>query len=358
MPFYESPDFTIHIIKVFGLGAIGFMAAFLWTPLLTHFLYKYKLWRKNVRTKSIDGKTLEYFQQFHGEGETHIPRFGGMLVWLTTLFLAGLFYLGSNISDNFWIDKLNFLSRNQTWIPLFTLVAASVIGLIDDFLQVKGRGTYIAGGLPLQRRIFAVFLIGFVGAWWFYEKLEWSTLFVPGVGEIEIGLLYPILFIITMIATYSGGVIDGIDGLAGGSFGIMFAAFGAIALFQGQIDLAAFCAVILGILLAFLWYNIPPARFYFGETGILGLTTTLSVVAFLTQSVLILPIIGFLLMIESGSVILQLIWKKWKKKKLFLAAPIHHHFEVKGWPSYKVTMRFWVIGAVMAIIGLVIRLIG
>lgn len=358
MPFYESPDLTINIIKVFGLGAIGFVAAFLWTPLLTSILYKYKLWRKDVRQKSIDGKPLEYFQKFHAEGETRTPRFGGMLVWATTLLLAGLLYAGSAFSENFWADKLNFLSRSQTWIPLFTLVAASIIGFIDDFLQVKGSGGYIGGGLPLNRRISAVFLIALVGAWWFYVKLERSTIFIPMFGELDVGIVYPVLFVVTMIATYSGGVIDGIDGLAGGAFAAMFGAFGAIALFQGQIDLAAFCAVILGTLLAFLWYNIPPARFYFGETGILGLTTTLSVVAFLTDSIVVLPIIGFLLVAESGSVILQLIWKKWKKRKLFLAAPIHHHFEAKGWPHYKVTMRFWVIGAVMAIIGLVIRLIG
>ena len=161
-----------------------------------------------------------------------------------------------------------------------------------------------------------------------------------------------------MLATYSGGVIDGLDGLAGGTFATMFGAFGVIAIFQGQIDLAAFCFAVVGAILAFLWFNIPPARFYMGETGILGLCCALTVVAFLTSSVLILPIIGFLLVIESGSVILQLLSKKIRKKKLFLAAPIHHHFEAKGWPEYKITMRFWVVGIVMAIIGVAIRLLG
>jgi phospho-N-acetylmuramoyl-pentapeptide-transferase len=160
------------------------------------------------------------------------------------------------------------------------------------------------------------------------------------------------------MATYSGGVIDGLDGLAGGSFASIFAAFAGIALFTGQINLAAFCAVILGALLAFLWFNIPPARFYMGEIGTMGLTAVLTVVAFMTNSVLVLPIIGFLLVIESGSVILQLLSKKFRHKKILLAAPIHHHFEAKGWPAYKVTMRFWVIGVVAAILGLGIRLLG
>jgi phospho-N-acetylmuramoyl-pentapeptide-transferase len=161
-----------------------------------------------------------------------------------------------------------------------------------------------------------------------------------------------------MLATYTGGVIDGLDGLSGGTFASIFAAFGIIAFARNQIDLAAFCFVVAGAILAFLWYNIPPARFYMGETGTMGLTATLTVVAFLTDSVLVLPIIGFLLVIESGSVIIQLFSKKFRKKKVFLAAPIHHHFEALGWPHYKVTMRFWVIGVVAAIVGVAIRLLG
>jgi len=153
-------------------------------------------------------------------------------------------------------------------------------------------------------------------------------------------------------------VIDGIDGLAGGAFASIFAAFAGISLFLGQIDLAAFCAAILGALLAFLWFNIPPARFYMTETGTMGLCATLTVIAFMTDSVLVLPIIGFLLVAESGSVILQLLSKRFRHKKIWLSTPIHHHFEAKGWPHYKVTMRFWIIGAVMAVIGVTIRLLG
>jgi len=352
------PDLAIDVIKIFTLGALGFVMAFLWTPVLTHFLYKYKLWRKNVRTKSIDGKEATFFQKFHAENEVSIPRFGGLLIWITTLFLIFLFWGLSKITKIWWFDKLNFLSRSQTWLPLFALVSASFLGLIDDILQVFSKGKYIGGGLSLKVRLFVVFLIGLIGAWWFYFKLDWRTLHVPGVGSFEIGIWYIPFFVLVMMATYSGGVIDGLDGLAGGAFASIFGAYAAIALSRGQIDIATFCSTILGTILAFLWFNIPPARFYMGETGILGLTAALTVVAFLTDSVLVLPIIGFLLVIESGSVILQLLSKKFRKKKVFLASPIHHHFEAKGWPQYKVTMRFWVVGIVMAIIGVAIRLLG
>ena len=350
-------DITINVIKIFTLGAASFLFAFWLTPVLTHFLYKYKFWTKNIRTKSIDGREIPYFQKFHSQGEIHIPRFGGLLIWGTTLILAFFFFFLSKI-DIWWLKKLNFLTRSQTWLPLFALISASLVGLIDDILQVFGKGKYIGGGLRLRYRLVLVALIGLVGGWWFYFKLGYSTLHIPGNGDIFMGAWYVPFFVLVMMATYSGGVIDGLDGLAGGVFAAIFAAFGGIALFSGQINIAAFCAVVAGAILAFLWFNIPPARFYMGETGVIGLCAALTVVAFLTNSVLVLPIIGFLLVIESASVILQLLWRKVFHKKLFLAAPIHHHFEAKGWPHYKITMRFWVIGIIMAIIGVAIRLLG
>ncbi len=364
------PEITINVIKIFFLGAVAFILAFWLTPILTHFLYKHKLWRKEVRTKSIDGKELPFFQKFHGKGETNIPRFGGLLIWGTTLILAISFFLLSK-TNIWWFQRLNFLSRSQTWLPLFALVIASLVGLLDDILQVfgspfqvffrkiwEGKGKYIGGGLKLRYRLILVALIGLIGGWWFYFKLGYTAIHIPANGDFLIGAWYIPFFVLVMLATYSGGVIDGLDGLAGGAFASIFAAFAGIALFKGQIDIAAFCVVIVGAILAFLWFNIPPARFYMGETGILGLCCALTVIAFLTNSVLVLPIIGFLLVIESGSVILQLLSRKIRHKKLFLAAPIHHHFEAKGWPHYKITMRFWVIGVVMAIIGVAIRLLG
>jgi phospho-N-acetylmuramoyl-pentapeptide-transferase len=352
------PEAAIDVIKIFTLGTVSFIIAFLLTPFLTHFSYKYKLWRKEVRQKAIDGGEVTVFQKFHKEGEINVPRMGGILIWGTVLITIFLFWGISQITDIWWLDKLNFLSRSQTWLPLFALIAASLLGLTDDVLQVFGKGKYIGGGLSLQKRLFLVALIGLIGALWFYFKLDWTTIHIPGVGDLEINGWYIPLFVLIMMAVYSGGVIDGLDGLAGGSFAAIFAAFAGIALFLGQIDIAAFCTAILGALLAFLWFNIPPARFYMGESGTMGLCAVLTVIAFLTDSVLVLPIIGFLLVIESGSVILQLFSKKFRHKKIFLSAPIHQHFEAKGWPHYKVTMRFWIIGAVMAIVGITIRLFG
>ncbi|HHE76438.1 MAG TPA: hypothetical protein ENL27_00395 [Candidatus Parcubacteria bacterium] len=355
------PNITLNVIRIFFLGSISFIFALLTAPALTHFLYKHKLWRKKVRHKTIDGKDISYFKKFHSKGEVSVPRFGGLLIWGIPLALSFLLFFLSKTNIPF-LERLNFLSRSQTWLPLFALVAASLVGLLDDILQVSENNSklnkYIGGGLRLSYRLAAVSLIGLVGGWWFYFKLGYNTIHIPGDGDVFIGWWYIPLFVLVMLATYSGGVIDGLDGLAGGVFAIIFAAFGGIALFNGQYDLAAFCVVVAGAILAFLWFNIPPARFYMGETGTMGICAVLTVISFLTDSVLVLPIIAFLLAIESGSVIVQLFWKKFFHKKFFLAAPIHHHFEVKGWPHYKITMRFWVIGAIAALVGLAIRLLG
>lgn len=347
-----------NVIKVFGLSALSFTAAMLLTPVLTHYLYKYKLWRKEVRTTSPDGSKTPLFSALHKERETRVPRLGGILIWTTVVFIAVLFWLIAEWTDSPFWDKTNFLSRNQTWLPLFTLLAASFLGLADDFLQVFQKGGYVAGGMKFRYRLAIVTLIALVGSLWFHFKLGWQTIYVPGFGDLFIDGWYIPLFILTMILVFSSSIIDGIDGLAGGVFASIFAAYGGIAFFRGQIDLAAFSGVILGALLAFLWFNIPPARFYMGESGILGLTTALTVVAFLTDSVIVLPIIGFLLMLVVASDIIQFASKRWRGKKVFLIAPIHHHFEAKGWPPYKVTMRFWIISVVTAIIGMAIALIG
>jgi phospho-N-acetylmuramoyl-pentapeptide-transferase len=350
---------TIEITRILFLFTFSAVLAVLWTPLLTNFLYQNKLWKKKARNKAIDGKSAEVFYNLHKGKETKIPRLGGILIWLTTLAVVFLFsFLARILPNNPWLENINFLSRSQTWLPLGFLAAGALLGLSDDLLQVFDRGKYIGGGMRFSRRFLFMVVIGAIGGWWFYYKLGWMTIFVPFLGDVNIGWFYIPLFIITNLGCWAGGVIDGIDGLAGGAFSLIFAAFSVIAFSQMQFDLAAFCAVLAGTILAFLWFNIPPARFYMGESGIMGLTATLTAVAFLTNSVLILPIIAGLLVIEAGSVIIQLLSKKLLGRKIFLSAPIHHHLEAKGWSQPKITMRFWILGMIMAILGVIIKLSG
>jgi len=347
------------VVKIFIPATVAFAIGILITPILTHYLYKHKMWKKQARTIATDGRETPIFNKLHAHKEVGTPKMGGIIIWASAVVTILLFWLAASLFPGSFAEKLNFLSRNQTWLPLFTLLVGALIGLLDDYFEVSGKLDYFAGGLSLKKRLTVVFLVGLIGAWWFFFKLEVASIIVPFLGELNIGLLFIPFFVFVMMAVYSGGIIDGIDGLSGGVFATIFTAYSIIAFFQNQIDLAAFCTVIVGGLLAFLWFNIPPARFYMSETGSMALTLTLTVVAFLTQQVLILPIIAFPLVVSSLSSIIQLTSKKLRDgKKVFIIAPIHHHFEAIGWPGYKVTMRYWVLSIIFAIIGTIIALIG
>lgn len=340
-----------------GLGGFAFFLGVALTPILTHFLYKYKMWRKDVRTTSPDGSPTPIFNQLHKERETKAPRMGGVLIWATVLIVAAIFRVLPVVSDDPIFLKLNFLSRGQTWVPLGILFMGAMVGLLDDLTLVFQKGAYRGGGLTFTKRFFLITIIAAFGAYWFYFKLGQDSVFVPGVGDLWLGVYFIPLFILVMWATFSGGVIDGLDGLSGGVFAVIFSAYAGIAFFQDQINIAAFCAVIAGAILAFLWFNIPPARFYMSETGIMALTTTLATVAFFINAVAVLPIIAFPLVLESLSVIIQLSSKKLFGRKVFLIAPIHHHFEAVGWPAEKVVMRFWVLSIVFAILGMILHFV-
>ncbi len=353
---------TLSVIKVFAPAVISFFVGLLITPLLTNFLFKHKLWkqksRKNESTELPEDKISEEFKKIHNEvGELSTPRVGGVVIWFSVFITISLIYLNAFLFGGDISEKLDFLSKNQTILPLFALLFASLIGLIDDLLQIKGGGNF-TDGISRKYRIMVVLCIALVGAWWFAVKLGLTGIIVPFMGEVELGILFVPFFIIVMLGVFSGSVIDGIDGLAAGVMTSAFASYMVIAFFNNQIDLAAFSAVIVGGILAFLWFNIPPARFYMGETGMLGLTVTLAIIAFLTKQPLLLPIIAFPLFVTSLSSSIQMVSKKFFNKKVFRVAPLHHHFEALGWPSYKVTMRFWIVSVVFGFIGILIALIG
>jgi len=341
------PD-LFQISRILALAALSFVVAFLLTPLWTYFLYKFRL------GKQIRNEGAPIFQQMHQKKEG-TPTMGGLLIWLTVFLLAIIFWGLQKIGIDSIIGKFNFLNRGQTLLPLGALVASALVGLADDLLGIFKIGPK-GGGLKMRHRLIIYTLIAAFGAWWFYSKLSWSTVHIPFVGNFDIGIWYILIFVFILVATsFSVNETDGLDGLAGGTLLTAFSAYGVTAYSQGHYDLAAFCGVIIGALLAFLWFNIHPARFFMGDTGAMSLGITLGIIAMLTNQFLLLPLIGFILVIESLSVIIQTISKKLRGgKKIFLSTPIHHHFEAKGWPETKVTMRFWIISWIMAVLGLII----
>jgi len=334
-------------ISTFGVVALfiyifgAFVLAMALTPVMTYFLFKYKVW-KRMREEDISGKKAKYYQALHKEKhQRNIPTMAGILIWGTVLIITLIFNL----------------TRAQTWLPLFVLVTVGLVGLFDDYLNIRGIGK-IKG---IRTRTKLIWLIVFAGlaAWWFYSKLEWNSIHIPGVDDFIIGWWYIPIFIFLVVSTANAvNITDGLDGLAGGLCIFAFGALGSIALFQGNLGIAYFCGTIIGALLAYTWFNIYPARFFMGDTGSLALGATMAVIAILLNSVIALLIIGFVFYLEIFSSLIQIISKKYFNKKIFLSAPIHHHFEALGWPETKVTMRFWIIGVMVAVIGLIFGLLG
>lgn len=345
-------------LLLFIPATISFLIGIGLTPFLTHFLYQHRLWKPAAGKKALDGSQAETFNQLHKNRDTGVPRFGGVIVWgsvlLTAALLSALGFLAPNA-----FEELAFISRNQTWVPLMALLVGALVGLLDDAFEVRGKR-----GLPLRIRLVVVGAVSLLCALWFYHKLGVSSVSLPFVGTpLALGVWFVPFFILTAMVLYAGGVIDGIDGLAGGVFCSIFGAYAGIAFFQQQFNIAALAAAIAGGLMAFLWFNIPPARFYLSETGTMGLTLALTNIAFLTDTlgggrgIAVLPIIALPLIVTVASDILQMIYKKMFGKKLFRIAPLHHHFEALGWPPYKVTMRYWLVGVVCAIIGMSMALV-
>lgn len=348
------------VIRVLAPAGISFCIGMLVTPILAHYLYTWKAWKKKGGKTAYDGSSATEFNKLHNGHETRAPRFGGVVIWfsttLTALGIAGLAFL----TGEPLLQQFDFLSRNQTWLPLSALIVGAIAGFFDDLLVVRPEGD----GLRLRYRLLLVVVLSFFIGWWFYDKLDVTAVRIPFDGPLELGILIIPFFVMISLALFASGVIDGIDGLSGGIFTSVFASYAIIAFAQNQIDLAAFCATVCGGLLAFLWFNIPPARFYMSDTGTMALTLAIPVVAFMTDDlgegigVAVLPIIGIILVATVASDILQMFWKKVFGKKLFRIAPLHHHFEALGWSGAKVTMRYWVLSVVFAFFGVIIALLG
>lgn len=331
-----------EMTHTFLLSVGAFLLAMFLTPIYTFFAYRYRFWKKQ-RSVSTDGKKLEVFTKLHeAKFRRNIPTMAG-IIGVLSITIVTLFFN---------------LDRAQTWLPLAALVGGGIVGLIDDVINIRGLGGGVAG-LRSGVKFMLITMIGVGLGWFFYAKLGVESIHVPYIGDFALGWLIIPLFAFAVVATGNAvNISDGLDGLAGGLLAISFATFGAIALFQGNGLLAGFCFTVVGALLSYLWFNIYPARFFMGDVGSFAFGVALGVVAMLTDTLLLLPIIGLMFVVEAGSSALQIISKKFFGRKIFISAPIHHHLEATGWPETKVTMRFWVIGCVMAFIGFLMALTG
>ncbi len=348
LSFMTSPTLSILVqtqtlIRVLGLAFLGFVLSVLITPIYTTVAYKGQWWKK-PRTTAVSGEDAPVFSALHAAKHRRlIPTMAGLIIIIA---VACVTLLGN-------------LSRAQTWLPLAAFCGAGLIGLVDDFINIRGSGQGVAG-LPAKFKLLLISLIALIGGWFFYFKLDVSSVDLPVAGSIHIGWLIIPLFMLVVVATANAvNITDGLDGLAGGLSATAFTVYAVIAFLENRLGVAGFCLTIVGALLSYTWFNIYPARFFMGDIGSFALGTALGVVAMITDTVLLLPIIGGVFVIEAGSVILQLTSKKLRGgKKIFKSTPIHHHFEASGWPETKVTMRFWVLGHVCGVLGLMLFLFG
>jgi phospho-N-acetylmuramoyl-pentapeptide-transferase len=333
---------THNLIRIFALGFAGFALSMLITPLYTTIAYKREWWKRQ-RTEAWAGGKATVYAKLHAEKhKRHIPTMAG-LIFVLAIALVTVF---AN------------LKRNQTWLPLAGLIVAGLIGLIDDFMNIRSIGGIAGMSAKLKFALNSIFL--FAAGWWFYAKLGVTTFHVPWVGELHIGILIIALFWLVVIATaISVNFSDGLDGLAGGLLTSSFTAYAVICIVEHKYALAGFCLTVVGALLSYTWFNVYPARFFMGDVGAFSLGTALGIIALLTNTVYVLPIIGAVYVVETGSVIINRTSRKLRNgKKVFLSSPIHHHFEAIGWPETKVTMRFWILGQVASVVGLIIFLMG
>jgi phospho-N-acetylmuramoyl-pentapeptide-transferase len=339
---------TKELMLVSSLSVIAFLLAMVLTVVYTDVAYKRKLWKKQ-RSTSTSGEKLEVFTKLHASKfRRNIPTMAGIV----GVAAASVVTFGLN------------LDRGQTWLPLAALVGGGAIGLIDDIINIRGNGSGVAGLRSSLKFIMLIVVAGMLG-WFFYYKLGYTTIALPDFlsategHSLQLGWWIIPLFVLAVVSTGNAvNISDGLDGLAGGLLTVSFGTFGVIALMQGNIGIAGFCFTLVGVLLAYLWFNIHPARFFMGDVGSFAYGTALGVVAMLTNTLVLLPIIGVLFVIEAGSSLLQLASKRFLHRKIFKSAPLHHHLEASGWPEEKVTMRFWVISCVAAFIGLLIALSG
>lgn len=335
---------TETLIRILLLGFLGFLVSMLITPIYTTLSYKGQWWKK-PRTTATTGERAKIFAKLHAEKHKRlIPTMAGTITIVAVCLVTAMFNL----------------SRAETWLPVAAFAGAALVGLLDDIINIRGSGQGVAG-LPSKLKLLLTTLVATVGGLFFYYKLEVDSIHVPMLsGEWHIGWLIIPLFVFVVVATANAvNISDGLDGLAGGLTVTAFAVYAIIAALEQRFGIAGFCMTIVGALLSYTWFNVFPARFFMGDVGSFALGTALGVVAMLTNTMLLLPIIGIVFVAEAGSSLLQIASKRLRNgKKIFKVAPIHHHFEASGWPETKVTMRFWILGQVAGVAGLIVFLLG
>ncbi|MDP2091347.1 MAG: phospho-N-acetylmuramoyl-pentapeptide-transferase [Candidatus Gracilibacteria bacterium] len=349
-----------YLLSIFAFGIGTFLVGLVLFPIFINHINKIKL-GKQIREEATIGKATE-FAKLHKK-KTGTPTMGGIVIISVVIFMVIVSIL---------LQKLGYINnslfdRGETYLPLFTLISVGFLGLIDDYLNAKGIGK--TKGISARVKMLGLIFFAALGAYWFYYKLGWNITdssgnFIRGInnpfGElIKIGYYFIPLFILVIISSANSvNITDGLDGLAGGLLLFSYGIYTYITFDQGLFLLSTLCMTIVGALIAFLWFNVKPAKIYMGDVGSLSLGATLGILAMLTNTLFVLFITGTIFILETLSVIIQLTSKKLRNgKKVFRIAPYHHHLEAIGRSEENVVFRLRLIGIITSVIGIILYIL-
>ena len=328
------------------LGTVSFFIAVIWGKPLIALLKRYGI-----------GKQIRIEQPDRHQVKTGTPTMGGVLIVVPVLLITGVL----NVADLWGLNAIG----KSTLILFFCLASYAVLGAIDDWQGIKGIRGQGEGMSPRMKSGFQIIFATLIGVVLYYGPPNWDYVGVPGVADFfRIGpLIIPVTIFILVGMSNAVNLTDGVDSLAGSVSSIAFACYGLIAFLQNQIYLTAFCYTLVGALLAFLWYNAHPAQLFMGDTGSLALGATLGLVAIMTGQWLLLPIVGFVFVAETLSVMIQVSYFKLTRRmygegrRVFRMTPLHHHFELLGWSEMQVKERFWLISVLSGMLGVALALL-
>lgn len=339
-------EIFLNLIKILFSGIISFLISLTVLPFILQFLYKIKA------KKIISKESAPIFQSLHKKKEG-TPTMGGIIIWLTPIIILLFIYIMSYFDKSF-SEWINFLNRRETYLPLGFLVLGGLIGLIDDILGIYGSKN--KNGLRIKDKLIIYLSFSIIVSWWFITKLGIRFLYFPFLGRVYLNVLWIILFLIFYIIaiSFSANETDGLDGLLGGISISIISALMIFSFLNNDYNLTTLCAIIIGSIFCFLWFNIYPAKIFMGDTGSMAIGSFIAIVSLLEGTYFLLPILAPIFVLESGSVIVQMISKKFFKKKIFLSTPIHHHLEALGNHEANIVFKFWIINLIGVLIGIII----
>lgn len=356
-----SPELLDQALIYLIASAIG---AFILAPLLTKILYKYKITRRDEYDFTLQGTARE--------NKVGTPIMGGILV-IVTVTAVTLFFN--------W-------ERSYTYVPIGAMGIAALLGAADDLLNIFGNkrrqrtvsqtwalvkvhknfmmrflyfislpwvafkrivatlGSHPGRGILVHEKLLLQFLAGAIVAWWIYFKLgvHWQSLWIPFDGELALGWwIIPLVIFLVMFTANAVNIADGLDGLAGGCLLMTFFGLTAISWIEGRVAFTLLNATAVGALIAYTYFNVKPARFQMGDVGSLGLGALLAINAISVNKTFLIPLLGFIFYVEAVSVIIQVFSRRVLGRRFLKMAPLHHHFEFRGWTEEKIVMRFWLI---------------